>query len=469
MPVNQDQSLAELRDEIRRLRQEQEELRKSLTSNGHPTTTEPEKPKPEQPKPDPAKQQSEKKEEGEKPPKPPLKQRTRGFVRRHPVGVPVAIVTLIALAIGGYFLLSYFNSYESTDDAQIDGNLDPIGTRIAGTVTAVKVQNDYFVKAGQVLVELDPRDYQVALDQARAAYQQALRAVTAANPNVPITLTTTETTLTNAQSAVLSAEAGVSAAEEDYDARMATLRAAEAQNVKAQSDLHRYSLLVGKDEISRQQYYAAVAAAKSQAESVAAAKSTAQAAQKLLDQRQAQLAQAQTLVKEAQSNAPRQVAIRRADIAGLQAGVAAAKARLDQAQLNLSYTKIIAPVSGIVVSKSAEVGEHLQPGEQVLSISEVGDLWVTANFKETELARMRPGQSVEIHVDALSKTYQGVVADMPGATGERTSLLPPENATGNFVKVVQRLPVRIRLKPGENKDHRLRIGMSCEPKVWVTG
>ncbi len=476
MPVNQDQSLAgqmgELREEIRHLREEQEQLRKSLASNGHgspaespPKPEEPGETKPEPLKPGQAKPQGEKKEEEQ--PNPPIRQRTRGFIRRHPIGAPLGIVALIALAIGGYFLLSYFNSYEDTDDAQVNGNLDPIGSRIAGTVIAVHVEDDYMVKAGEVLVELDPRDYQVAVEQARAAYNEALRGITAVNPNVPITVTSTQTTVSTTQSEVTSADAGVAAAERDYDARLADLSSAEAQSAKAQSDLRRYALLVGKDEISRQQYDAAVAAAKSDAAAVDAANASAKASEKALDQRRAQLAQARQRLNEAQLNAPRQISIQRADLAGRQAAAAAAKAQLDQAELNLSYTKIVAPVDGVVVSKSAEVGARLQAGEQVLSISRVDDLWLTANFKETQLKRMRPGQSVDIHVDALDQTYHGYVADMPGATGERTSLLPPENATGNFVKVVQRLPVRINLKPGENQDHRLRIGMSCEPKVWL--
>jgi membrane fusion protein (multidrug efflux system) len=487
MPVHEDQSLSDLRDEIRRLREEQAQLRKELRTNGHsvqdttvqrppgerPIDPHPDEPtreepppdhKPPQPNPDDRQKKDEKKPEE---PKPPAEERARGFFRRHRLALPILLIALVVVGIGAYFLLNYFNSYASTDDAQVDGHLDPIGARIAGTVTAVFVDNDDSVKAGEVVVQLDPRDYDIALEQAQASYNQALRAVTAEYPNVPITQTTTQTTVATTQSDVLAAEAGVAAAQQDYEAREADLRQVEAQNVKAQSDLKRYGLLVGKDEISRQQYDTAVATAASQAAGVEAAKASAAASQKQLEQRRAQLLQAQTRLQEAQTNAPRQIAIRRADISGREAAAAAAKAQLAQARLNLAYTKIITPVDGVVVSKTAEVGARLAPGEQVMSISEIVDVWVTANFKETELGRMRPGQSVDIHVDALNRDYKGYVAEMPGATGERTSLLPPENATGNFVKVVQRLPVRINLRQGENSDHRLRLGMSVEAKVWL--
>ncbi len=460
----EEETLAQLRDEVRRLREQQEQLRDALKSNGD-SNGQPVQDKPAETKPD-AKQEIKGDEKKSEQPKP-LKDRARGFIRRHPLAIPLGAVLLVAVLIGGLFLLRYFHSYESTDDAQIDGHLDPIGARIAGTIIAVHVENDQFVNAGEVIVELDPRDYQVALEQARANYLQALQQVTSENPNVPITVTSTETTVSSSEADVTSAQAGIAAAQQDYDAKLASVREAEAQNVKAQTDVKRYTLLVDKDEISRQQYDAAIATAKSQEATVEAARASADAARKIVDQRRAQLAQVQTRLNEARTNAPRQVAIRRSDIAARQAAAAAAKAQLDQAELNLSYTKIVAPVSGVVTSKTAEVGGRVQPGDQLLSISQVEDIWVTANFKETQLERMHPGQSVKIHVDAFNADYEGYVADLPGASGERTSLLPPENATGNFVKVVQRLPVRIRFKPGQNSDHRLRLGMSVEPKVWL--
>jgi membrane fusion protein (multidrug efflux system) len=437
----EEQTIDELHEEIQRLREQVQ------NHNGHP---------------------SEKKEEppAERPKKP-LKQRARGFVRRHPVGIAVGAIALVAIIIGGIFLLRYFHSYESTDDAFVEGHLNPITPRIGGTVIAVHVENNQFVHAGEVLVELDPRDYQVALQQARASFSQAASQIQAANPNVPITQTSTQTTISTGQADIVAAQAGVAAGQQEYEARLADLKQAEAQNAKAQTDAARYESLVRKDEVSRQQYDTAVAAAKSQAAAVEASKAAAEAARRALDQRRAQLLQAQTRLSEAQANAPRQLAVSRADLGTRQANAQAAQAQVAQAELNLSYTTIVAPVNGVVTNRTVEVGQHLQPGEAMLSVSQVDDLWITANFKETQLQRMRPGQECKVHVDAFDATFDGYVEWMPGASGAATSLLPPENATGNFVKVVQRLPVRIRLKAGQDPEHRLRIGMSVEPKVWL--
>jgi membrane fusion protein (multidrug efflux system) len=440
---------------------------RTATHNGHPAETEPAE---TEQKPGGEESPDNKKDEGnqdEEKPKPPLRERMRGFVHRHPIGVVLGLVLLVLLLIGLFFLLRYFHSYASTDDAFVDGHLNPVTPRIAGTVTAVFVENNQFVKAGEVLATLDPRDYRVALEQARAAYAQAESQVRAENPNVPITQTTTQTTIATGQSSLQAAEAGVAAAQQEYNARLADVGQAEAQNIKAQADVRRYQTLVGKDEISRQQYDNAVAAAASQAAGVQAARASAEAARKALDQRRAQLTQAQTQLSEAQTNAPRMIAVRRADINTRLASAQAAQAQVAQAELNLSYTTIVAQVSGVVTNRTVEIGEHVQAGETLLSISQIDDLWVTANFKETELGRMRPGQDVSIHVDALNEDLKGYVEGMPGASGAATSLLPPENATGNFVKVVQRLPVRIGIKQGEDPQHRLRIGMSVEAKVWL--
>ncbi len=400
-------------------------------------------------------------------PKPPLRQRARGWVARHPLGMVLGAIGLVLLIIGGILVWNYLNSYESTDDAEIDGHLNPITPRISGTVVGLYVENNQYVAAGQSLVDLDPGDYQVALERAKGDYAQAGAQLRAENPNVPIVQTTTETSISTGQGDIDIAQKAVAAAQQEYEARQAALREAEAQNIKAQRDVERFQLLVSKDEISREQFDAYVAAARTQAAGVDAARANVEVALRTLEQRRAQLAQAQTRLSEAQRNAPRQVAARQADVQSRAANAVAAKAAVDQATLNLTYTKIVAPVNGIVTNRTVEVGQRVQAGEEMLSLSQTDDIWITANFKETQLRRMRPGQSVDIHVDAYNRTYHGYVESLPGATGARTSLLPPENATGNYVKVVQRLPVRIRLKPGEDRDHRLRIGMSVEPKVWL--
>jgi len=379
----------------------------------------------------------------------------------------IILVVLAVLIIGGYFLWQYFSSYESTDDAQVDGHIDAVSSRISGTVTAVYVENNQMVQAGQPLVDLDPRDYQVALEQAKAAVGEAQSQVTVAHPSIPITQTSNQTTISTAQTDIIGAEAGVSSAQQNYQAALAKIHQAEANNAKAQADVARYQQLVAKDEISKQQFDAAVAAAKADAAAVASNQASADAALQQVDQAKAKLQQARDLHQQALSNAPNQLAIQRANVVNRTAAVKVYQAQLDQAILNLSYTKILAPAAGIIGKRSVELGNRVQPGQQLMAIVRIDKLWVTANFKETQLQHMKPGQRVKIHVDALDRDYDGYVESMPGATGALYSLLPPENATGNYVKVVQRLPVRIFFKDGEDKDHLLRPGMSVEPKVYL--
>lgn len=314
--------------------------------------------------------------------------------------IAFAILALIMIP-AGYRGWNYIQSYQSTDDAQVDGHIDPISSRINGTVGNVMVEDNQQVRAGQLLVEIDPRDYQVAVDQARAQLAQA--------------------------------GAQVEAAKQNYAAAIATVREGTASNYRAQRDAARYSALLKAQVVSEAQYDQYIATAR---------------------------------VDEAQVDADQQQAgsAERA-IATTQANAQSAQAALDQALLNLSYTKIYAPAPGIVGKKTVEVGQRLQPGEEMFAIVQP-DVWITADFKETQLRRMRRGQPVTIHVDAFGHDYNGYVEDMPGASGDRFSLLPPENATGNYVKVVQRLPVRIQINPSED-DHRLRPGMNVEATVWL--
>lgn len=453
------QKVDRLQDEQTRLKEEQQKLRDSGDASGLD----------KKPPPDGGDAQGQQPAEKKQPeqPKRSFAHRARRYVRRHPGRVLLGAIALVVLAVGAVLLLSYLSSYESTDDAQVDGHLNTISPRIKGTVVGVYVENDQQVQPGQVIVDLDPRDYKVAVDQANGAYEQSLAQLRAENPSVPIIVTTNQTTISVGEADVLVGEKAVSAAEQEYDARRADLRSAEAQNNKAQRDVVRYQPLVDKAEISRQQFDAVSATAESQAAAVDAAKAAVQVALRSLDERRAELLQAQTRLQEARQNAPRQTASRQATIATREANVTSAKAMLDQARLNLSYTKIVAPVGGVVANKTVEIGQDLQAGQEMLDISQIDDIWITANFKETQLRHMRPGQSVDVTVDAFDQTFHGYVESMPGATGAVVSLLPPENATGNYVKVVQRLPVRIRLKPGEDPQHRLRIGMSVEPKVWL--
>jgi membrane fusion protein, multidrug efflux system len=391
--------------------------------------------------------------------------RAEVFFRQRPRARLYLIGAAIVLLVAAYFGLRYLMTYESTDDAQVDGHVMPLSARISGYVTKVNVDDNQYVTAGTVLVEIDPRDYQVAVDQARAALSDAEASAHALNINVPITSVSTTSQTSAAEANVENARAGILAAQQQEEAAQAQLAQAEATNTKAQDDLVRYKQLVDKQEISQQLYDQAVADAKSNAASVAAAKAAAAAAAQQVTQAQSRLAQAEADLQGAQTG-PRQVASSRARALAAQANVEQKEATLEQAELNLQYTKIVAPVNG-VVSKSVEVGMNVQPGQQLLTVIPLDDVWITANFKETQLKYMRPGQPVEIKVDANGRTYKGHVDSIAGSSGARLSLLPPENATGNYVKVVQRVPVKIVLEPGQNKDRYLRIGMSVEPKVYL--
>jgi len=411
------------------------------------------------------------------PPAEPAPERARGS---HKALIGALIVGLL-LAVGGFLFWRYSETYESTDDAEVDAHLVGVSARIQGTVVAVNAEENQSVKSGQVLVQVDPRDFQVSVNQNKADVAQADAAIQAENPNIPITEVSSETNISTTQSDVANATAAVAASEGDLAAAQgnlgaaeAKLREAEANNVKAQADVVRYKALVDKDEVPREQYDTVVAAAKAQAAavdsaraSVESARASAEASRKTVDQRRAQLAQAQSRLNQAARNAPRQIAISRATVKSRQASADAARAKLDKAMLDLSYTQIVSPVDGVVSKRSVELGATVQPGQQLFTIAQINDLWVTANFKETQLRRMHPGQRVTISVDAFDKKFGGYVENMPGATGAITSLLPPENATGNYVKVVQRLPVRIRFDKNQDGLNLLRPGMSVEPKVWL--
>jgi membrane fusion protein (multidrug efflux system) len=343
----------------------------------------------------------------------------------------------------------------------------PIASRVDGSITAVHVDDNDTVKAGDPLVDLDPADTRVSLAQAKAQYDQAQAAVSSAHPNVPITRTSNATDITSQRAEVANADAALSAAQHDLDSDLAKLVQAQANGTRAQADFARYQTLFDKQEVSKADYDQYRATAAAQAAMVISAQADVDSARKVIDQRRAQLDQQQSKLHQTEQNAPLQLQIREADIQGDQASAEASKAAYDQAQLNLTYTKIVSPIPGVVAQRSAEPGARVSTGQQLLMIVETDNLWVTADFKETQLARMHPGQKVRIHVDALKEDFDGTVESISGATGSATSVLPPENATGNYVKVVQRLPVRIRFNPGQRDLDKLRPGMSVEPHVYL--
>lgn len=372
---------------------------------------------------------------------------------------------LLFLLVGGIQAWRYYAVRETTDDAQIDGDINTISARITGHAIKVNAENNDFVKAGTVLVELDPRDYGVALDRALGDLANAQAAAAAAGVAVPITSVTTSSQESAASADTRNAEAAIAAAEKQQQAAEARVAEAEANDVKAQTDLQRYAQLVAKFEISQQQYDYAVAAANATAAVLRAARAAAVAAREEVTQAHAHLAERQAQLRAAQT-APQQVAVSRSRAESAQAAVKTALAAVEQARLNLEYTKIVAPVDGVVGQKSVEVGENVQPGQALMAVVPINDLYVTANFKETQLKNMHPGQAVTLHVDAYGRDYRAHVLNIAGATGERFSLLPPENASGNYVKVIQRVPVKIVFDPGQNTQI-LRPGMSVEPTVFT--
>ena len=373
------------------------------------------------------------------------------------------IAFLLFLLVGGILAWRYYAFRETTDDAQIDGDIYAISARITGHAIKVNAENNDLVKAGTVLVELDPRDYEVALDHALGDLANAQAVAAAASVGVPITSVTTSSQETAAAADTRNAEAAIAAAEKQQQAAEARVAEAEANDVKAQTDLQRYAQLVAKLEISQQQYDYAVATANGTAAVLRAARAEAVAARQEVSEAHARLAQKQAQLRGTQT-APQQVAVSRARAESAQAAVQTAQAAVEQARLNLEYTKIVAPVDGIVGQKSVEAGENVRPGQALMAVVPINDLYVTANFKETQLKNMRPGQVATIHVDAYNRDYRAHVLNIAGATGERFSLLPPENASGNYVKVIQRVPVKIVFDPGQNTQI-LRPGMSVEPTV----
>lgn len=390
---------------------------------------------------------------------------------------PLVVVTLLLIGFGLWWWAS---GSVSTDDAQLDGTVSPISARVTGNVLSVRVHEGQVVKAGDLLVQIDPKDYEVALAKAQADLADAQGSLRSAQADVPATEITSAGQLGSARagqqdaaSARIGAERQLTGAKARLDAAKARLAQAEANATRASQDLARYKALVEKDEISRQQYDAAVATATANLAEADAQKATLVEAEQNVKIAQQTIDQAGARVEQASANyhiattGPQMLEMKRAKAASAAAVVAQKQALLEQAQLNLAYCNIVAPVDGIVGKKTAEIGQNVGPGQQLMAVVPVGGLFVTANFKETELRHMQVGQKVKIEVDSTGKSLTGVVEAIGGATGSRYSLLPPENATGNYVKVVQRIPVRIKLDPNQDSEGRLRVGMSVVPKVSV--
>jgi membrane fusion protein (multidrug efflux system) len=392
------------------------------------------------------------------------------------------ILVPVILLIAGYFVYqSYFAYRESTDDAQIDGHINPVAAKVAGHVVSIDVEDNQYVKAGTVIVQIDPTDYKVALERAQADLAAAQSGAQAAHTQVPITSTTTSSQTSLAGAGVELAEQAKAAAMRDVDTARAKLESSQARvremqanYTKAMQDLERMKLLIGKDEISKQQYDTAGAIA----DAARAARDSAQAgvdeSSRSIEAGQARVAQAEARINEAKATqeatrtAPQQMAISRSNAKTALARAEQAQAALAQAELNLQYTQVKAPIDGIVSERKVELGEYVQIGQPLLALVPLHNVWVTANYKESQLKNMRQGQKAIVTVDAYGgREYEGHVDSIAAATGARFSLLPPENATGNYVKVVQRIPVKIVIDKGQDESRPLRPGLSVIATVYT--
>jgi membrane fusion protein (multidrug efflux system) len=376
----------------------------------------------------------------------------KSFFREKPFAKWILLGVALVLIVGGAFFYLYYSSRESTDDAQIEGDIVPISARFGGTIAKLLLDDNQYVEAGTTLVELDPTDYNVAMQRSEAELADARANATAAKTGVPLATTTTSSQLEMAK-------ANSAAVQKQVAVANARLAEAQANYRKAAADLQRLRPLVEKDEISKQQFDAVVAAEESARATVASAEAAVATAHSQVVQANAQV--------QAASIVPEQVSITRAKASASEAQVQKNQAALEQAKLNVQYTTVKAAVAGIVSRKSVQPGQIIQPGQPLLAIVPLENVWAVANFKENQLKNMRVGQKVKVHVDAYGRDYVAHVDSIGGATSARFSLLPPENATGNYVKVVQRVPVKIVFERGQDKEHLLRPGMSVVPTVYV--
>ncbi len=395
----------------------------------------------------------------------------RGFFQKHPAAKPIVfLIAIVVVVLVGWFWWES-RHWESTDDAEIDGHIYPVSARVGGQVIMVNYDDGQVVRKGDVLVQIDPTDYQVALARAQADYQDTQAQAEAAQFGVPVSSVGSLSQIRSASADMDSAQAGVTAAQKQAEAAQAQILEAQADAHKLNTDVERYRQLLGKREISQQQFDQATAAAIAANATVSARQAALLAAQAQVKQAQSRIEQATAEIRNARAT-PNMVAATQAKAKSADALAQRSKAALDQAQLNLAYTTIVAPVDGVVGKRSVQVGANVSSGQDLMAIVPLREIWVTANFKETQLAHMGPGQSAKIKVDTYGgRKWDGHVTSVGGATGAKYSLLPPENATGNYVKVVQRIPVRIDFdgndKPDFNKDGLLRPGMSVQPDVKV--
>ena len=376
-------------------------------------------------------------------------------------------VVLVIAAIGGLIFYLHSRDYESTDDAQVDGHIDPVGARIEGTVVHVYVEDNTSVKLGDPLVDLDPRDQQSSVDQQKAQVSQAGAQLAAEVPNVPVTTAQNAGNAETAAADVAKAKAAVASAQKKRDQAEAELFQSQAESDRSQADAARYRLLFTKQEVSAMDYDKYQQIAKSDAATVLSKAAALESTARDIDQRRSEVARAEAQLKQDRSTSKGLVQVKRANVESQRANLKSTEAQLADAVLKLSYTRITSPAGGIVMRRSAEAGSRVSAGQQLMQVIDMSNIWITANFKETQLRFLHPGDRATVHVDTLSGDFNATVDTVGGSTGALASVLPPENATGNYVKVVQRIPVRLKLDADQDGLQRLRPGMSVEVKTRI--
>jgi len=393
----------------------------------------------------------------------------------------IILFALLVLAAVGVYLWVHSLNRVSTDDAQVDGHIIPVSSKIYGKIGEVLIDDNQQVKKGQVLVRIDPQDYQVKVDQERAALAVAQSQSQGASAGVPLSRETTTSDVSSAEAQLSGAQADYEKARVDFErastadiaVAQSNVETAQATADRAGADLNRMKTLVDKEEISRLDYDSYVTAARVASSELQTAKNRLDAAAKDAETKRAAMVAAQARIAQARAGiaqahaGQQQVNVRVADASSASANIGQARANVEAAELNLGYTTIVAPMDGVVTHKSVEVGQIVQQGQGLLTLVPLQDVWVTANFKETQLAEVRSGQKAEVKADLSGKTYPGHVDSLAAATGTRMSLLPPENATGNYVKVVQRIPVKIVLDPIPGGNQVLRPGMNIEATIFT--
>jgi membrane fusion protein (multidrug efflux system) len=388
---------------------------------------------------------------------------------------------IVAGLVVGCIVWYVLSGQVTTDDAQVDCHITAVAPQVPGYVVKLFINDNVPVKEGDVLLEIDPRTYEAEVEQAKAALDFAEAQANSAKLQIGLTRETT-TNSTNGATAQKESDAADFASSQAQLEQSATanlqvaeanVAAKQATNVRAQSDLARYEPLLATGDVSKYQLDAVEATARVAKSELQAAEQQQAAAKQAVDIARANARSAQARVVRSQSQfletraREQQIPITEADYKSALASVERAKAALQQAELNLGYTRITAPIHGQITQRSVDLGQYVSAGQLLFTIVPLDQVYVTANFKETQMDHVAPGQKVRFRVDTYRREFEGVVDSIAGATGSQQALLPPQNATGNFIKVVQRIPVKILVKPTNDSRFVLRPGMNVEATIYT--